>query len=137
MAKTVDDILKQVHRIYEGDIDYLEFEDDETQLHFSYLLDALDEWLDRFPDDTVTTPADETDEVEVARPFFVTAYILNKLYSEDDTEKATEYALKMNEEERLERVARAKSDDADTPNRLTVQGAGMTDLTLSEEDITI
>lgn len=131
MAKTVDDILKQVHRTYEGDIDYLEFSDDETQLNFSYLKDGIDEWLDRFPGDTVTIPTNQNSVIDVARPAFITAYILNKLYSEDDPDKATEYSLKMDEEERLERVARAKAlanpDKADT---ITIAGAG-----LSEVDI--
>lgn len=226
MAKTVDDILKKVHRTYEGDIDYLEFDDDETQLNFAYLKDGIEEWLNRFPEHrevftnltsasdgdkttdggsiydcptnfvrptntvkigskyltyippeqiaqklqentssewftitgspgayklrinpavaagstieydywrTLTTPTLSTSVIEVSRPDFVTAYILNKLYSEDDPDEAKKYEAKMVEEERLERVALAKSPG--TPNRLTVTGAGMNDTSSSVADI--
>lgn len=134
MAKTVSDILQQVHRIYEGDVDYLEFEDDDTQLNFGYLLDGIDEWKNRFPDATVTTPTGSSSVIDVARPFFLTAYILTKLYAEDDTDKAREYEVKMNEEERLEKVAQAM--DEDSPAQIPISGAGMSDTSLSEVDIT-
>lgn len=226
MSKTVDDILKQVHRTYEGDIDYLEFDDDETQLNLSYLKDGIEEWVDRFPEyrevfadltsasdgdkttdggsiydcptnfvrpantikvgskyltyippekiaqklqensssewftitgspgayklrinpamdsgstiaydywKTIAVPTLVTSVVEVSRPLFVIAYILNKLYSEDDADKAKEYEQKMTEEERLERVALAKSPG--TPNVITVTGAGMNDTSSSVADI--
>lgn len=226
MNKTVDDILKQVHRIYEGDIDYLEFADDETQLQFSHLKDGIEEWIRRFPEyrevfadltsasdgDKVTTtatiyncptnfvrpvnivkigekylnyvppekialklqentgsewfaitgrpgayklrinpapstgstiaydywksatvPTLATSVVEVSRPFFITSYILNKLFSEDDPAQAKEYKDKMNEEEQLERVALAKSPSE--PNQFKVYGAGFGDTSSSVSDI--
>lgn len=226
MAKTVDDILNQVHRDYEGDTDYLEFADEETQLHFSYLKDGIEEWLDRFPEyrevftdlttatdgdkttnggsiydcptnfvrpanvvkvgskyltyippekvalklqdnsasewftitgspgayklrinpavasgstieydywRSITLPTLATSTIEVSRPSFITAYILNKLYAEDDPDRAEEYAYKMNEEERLERVALAKTPGIS--NKISIAGAGLTDTSSNVADI--
>lgn len=226
MYKTAEDILRQVHRIYEGDIDYLEFADEETQLHFALLKDGIEEWINRFPEyrevftdlasasdgdkitttatvyncpanfvrpanvvkigskyldyippekvalklqensgsewftitgspgayklrinpapsagstidydywKTVTVPTLATSVIEVSRPFFVTSYILNKLFAEDDPGRAKEYDLKMDEEERLERVALAKSPSE--PNQLKVNGAGFNDTGSSVSDI--
>lgn len=50
MSKTVEDILHQVYRTYEGDVDYPEFTDDDSQYHFALLKDGIDEWLTRFPE---------------------------------------------------------------------------------------
>ena len=47
---TVDQILRQIHYRYEGDTDYLEFEDEETQLRVAHLKDGLREWVNRFPE---------------------------------------------------------------------------------------
>ena len=74
MYLTVDQILKQVHRTYEGDVDYPEFEDEETQLYMAHLKDSIREWGNRFPNyremfvyladaddgDTTTTPGSNT-----------------------------------------------------------------------------
>jgi len=49
MDLTVDQALKQIHREYEGDINYPDFNDDETQLRVGYLKDSIREWGDRFP----------------------------------------------------------------------------------------
>lgn len=133
MPKTVEDILHQVHRIYDGDTDYLEFDDDDTQLNFGHLKDGIDEWLSRFPTATVTIPTQASDEIDVARPFFLTAYILSKLYAEDDTDESKKYEIKMNEEERLERVAQAQDDES--PAQIPFSGAGMSDTSLDEVDI--
>ena len=226
MYKTVDDILKAVHREYEGDIDYLEFLDDETQYNFALLKDGIEEWISRFPEyrevftdltsasdgdkttttatsyncptnfvrptnvikigtkylnyippekialsnqensgsewftitgrpgalklrinpapssgsiieydywKTATVPTLSTSAVEISRPNFVTSYILNKLFAEDDPVRAKEFKDKMDEEERLERVALAKSPSE--RNRITFSGAGMNDTSSSLVDI--
>lgn len=49
MSQTVLQILGKVWRRYEGDADIPEFEDDDMQLFFGYLLDSLEEWVERFP----------------------------------------------------------------------------------------
>lgn len=50
MAKlTVDQALQRIHREYEGDTDYLEFEDEETQLRVEYIKDGIRVWQDKFP----------------------------------------------------------------------------------------
>jgi hypothetical protein len=49
-ARTVDQLLQQIHREYEGDTDYLEFEDEETQLRVEYVKDSIREWVNRFPE---------------------------------------------------------------------------------------
>lgn len=63
MYKTVEDILHQVYRTYEGDVDYPEFTDEDTQYHFGLLLDGIDEWLNRFPEyrETFTSLNDAAD----------------------------------------------------------------------------
>lgn len=43
------EILENVWRIYEGDTDYPEFGDDDMQLYFAHLQDAIEEWMNRFP----------------------------------------------------------------------------------------
>lgn len=49
MPKTVLQILEKAWRRYEGDVDAPDFDDDDMQLFFAYLLDSLEEWMDRFP----------------------------------------------------------------------------------------
>lgn len=46
---TALDILQQVYRTYEGDVDYPDFKDEDMQLFFAHLQDSIDEWVDRFP----------------------------------------------------------------------------------------
>lgn len=226
MYKTVDEILKQVYRVYEGDVDYPEFAEDDTQINFGYLKDGIEEWFNRFPEyrevftdlssaidgDKVTTsstiydcpsnfvrpanvvkigektlsyippqnitlklqennasewftitgtpgayklrinpapesgitisydywrsatiPTQASDVVEVSRPLFITSYILQKLFAEDDLIRAKEFSDKMNEEERLERVALAKSPSE--PNRIKFTGAGFSDTSSIVSDI--
>lgn len=50
MKLTVDQCLQQIHRIYEGDVDYLAFEDEETQLRVEYIKDGIRDWTDKFPE---------------------------------------------------------------------------------------
>jgi len=50
MFRTVDQLLQQVHREYEGDTDYLDFDDEETQLRVEYIKDSIREWVNRFPE---------------------------------------------------------------------------------------
>jgi hypothetical protein len=219
MERTVDQILQQIHREYEGDVDYLEFDDEETQLRVAYIKDSIREWINKFPEhrevftslsdaadgDTTTSngvsiydcpsnfvrptnlvkigstylsyiapeeiaiknqensaqewftitgspgayklrinptptgastieydywksiavPATTTDVVEISRPMFCVYYTLNKIYKEDDAVQEEKYKKLMEEEERLERVALAKTPGE--PNRLIVGGAGFGD----------
>lgn len=74
MSVTAYDICKKVYRKYEGDTDYPEFAEDDMQLYFGHLVDAVDEWKDLFPEkreqyaelsdasdgDKVTTPGVKT-----------------------------------------------------------------------------
>lgn len=134
--KTVADILQQVYRTYEGDIDYPEFDDDETQYYFALLKDGIDEWLNRFPEyqETFTGyPSTDSDVVEVTRPLFIVNYILNILVAEDDEEAAKKHVAAMNEQERLERVALGKNSDS--PDQLETAGAGFEDTGSSVVDI--
>lgn len=217
MDRTVDQLLQQIHREYEGDVDYLEFDDEETQLRIAYIKDSIREWVNKFPEyrevytsledavdgDTTTSngvstydcpsnfirpvsivkvgdtyfdyiapeevalkqrdnsnaewftiigspgayrvklnptpsssqtieydywksidvPATTTDVVEISRPMFCVYYTLNKIYKEDDAVQEEKYKKLMEEEERLERVALAKSPSES--NRLIISGAGM------------
>lgn len=50
MRLTVDQALQKIHREYEGDTDYLEFDDEETQLRVEYIKDSVKEWTDKFPE---------------------------------------------------------------------------------------
>jgi hypothetical protein len=49
MTLTVDQALQKIHREYEGDVDYLDFDDEETQLRVEYLKDGIKDWVDKFP----------------------------------------------------------------------------------------
>lgn len=122
MGKTVEQLLQRVHRVYEGDVDYPEFEDEEMQLKFEHLCDAVDDWNELFPESPVAMPEDEDDEIEINRPSYLVYSILNKLYLDDDPDLARNYELKMTEEERRERVLLAKNEDGRT--LLTVSGSG-------------
>lgn len=69
---TVQQGLEKIHRSYEGDIDYLDFNDDESKLRLAHLQDGIRDWIgEKFPEkreafsdltsaadgDKVTTPA--------------------------------------------------------------------------------
>lgn len=122
MAKTVEELIQRVHRIYEGDVDYPNFDDEEMELKFEHLKDGVDAWNELFPDNPVATPSDESSVVEIPRPSYLVYYILNKLYLDDDSDMAALYEVKMNEEERREKVKLAKNEDGQT--LLTISGSG-------------
>lgn len=46
---TVEDGLKQIHTQYEGDSDFLDFDDDESAFRFELLKQGIISWIDRFP----------------------------------------------------------------------------------------
>lgn len=46
---TVQDVLQQVYRTYEGDTDYPLFDDEDMQLYFEHLKDSLKTWVKKFP----------------------------------------------------------------------------------------
>ncbi|MBI5954462.1 MAG: hypothetical protein HY865_22625 [Chloroflexi bacterium] len=225
---TIDKALQKIHREYEGDTDYLEFDDEETQLRLEYLKDSIDDWIDKFPEyrealyslvdmadgDKVTTssteydcpenfisnagqvkigdsiyldyidpsqmsqklsensttpwytilgsqgaytlkinpsqtaglpinydfhgnltiPATTTDLIPISRPLYSVYYTLWKIYKEDDPEQEAKYRGLMGEQERLERVALAKTPGQ--PNRLYISGAGFGDRSSSVSNIT-
>lgn len=226
--KTVDDLLKQIHVEYEGDTDFLDFEDEEVQLRVFHLKQGIREWIKRFPEyretftsltdaangdktttagdntcdcptnfvrpantikvgssyftyispqevalklqedansrwftiigrpgaykirlnptpagneqieydyfKTVTIPTNTTSVVEISRPDFVAHYVLWKIFSEDDAEKAKQHFDAMDEEERLERVELAKTPGV--PNTIKIQGAGFGDISSGLINIT-
>lgn len=226
---TIDKALQKIHREYEGDTDYLEFDDEETQLRVEYLKDSIDDWIDKFPeyreafyslssasdgDDTttgsdttydcptnfvrqsgqvkigdsiyldyidpsqiagklsensatpwytilgspgayilrinpvqtaglainydywgeITIPSTTTDLIPISRPLYSVYYTLWKIYKEDDPEQEKKYKELMDEQERLERVALAKTPGQ--PNRLYISGAGFGDRSSSVANIT-
>lgn len=213
---TVDQGLQKIHREYEGDVDYLEFDDEETELRVEYLKDGIKDWQDKFPEkreqfysladaddgDTttdggtiydcpenfirpsgrvkigdsiyltyvdpsemekhleesptkewytvlgypgafqikinpaqssgsainydyygeVTLPATTTDLIPISRPLYAVYYALWKIFKEDDPVQEEKYKKLMDEEERKEAVALAKTPG--TPNRIRIGGAG-------------
>jgi hypothetical protein len=228
MKMTIDQALQSVHRQYEGDVDYLEFDDEETQLRVEYLKDGIKDWVEKFPErreqfysledavdgDKVTTgsdtvydcpenftrnagtvkigdsiylsyidpsqiekklqenpseywytilgypgafqlrinpvqaassainydyygeitlPSTTTDLIPISRPLYAVYYTLNKIYKEDDAVQEEKYKRLMEEEERLERVALAKTPGE--PNRIVVAGAGFGDKSSSVSNI--
>lgn len=124
-TKTVDDLLQEIHVSYEGDTDYLEFEDEEVQLRVFHIKRGIEEWNERFPESPVTIPTTTTSVVEIPRPEFVVHYVLWKIFGEDDPDRAKEHFNAMGEEERRERVELAKTTDE--PNKIKFYGAGFGD----------
>lgn len=116
----VIDLLKKVYRRIEGDVDYPEFEDEDMQLYFAFLLDSYDSWLERFPNDTLTKPTVEGDEITTIRPDYCYYFILYQMYLEDDVALAKKFEDQMKDQERLEKVARHV--DANSGDRLNVTG---------------